>query len=262
MSAAAMAPEHPPLVSVIVPVRNEGPNILPLVAEIEAALAGIAHDIVYVDDGSDDDTPQRLAEAAATAPLSAICHSRSCGQSAAIVTGVKAARGRWIATLDGDGQNDPADIPRLLERAVAEDPAASALLVAGHRTQRKDTTIKRISSRIANRIRARLLKDATPDTGCGLKVFPRQLFLELPHFDHMHRYLPALVLRQGGRVVSEPVNHRPRVRGRSNYGTLDRLAVSFLDLVGVAWLQRRWKRPEVAGRIGGAGGSASHDPTE
>lgn len=233
-----------PLVSVVVPVRNEGPNIHSLVAEIEAALAGVPHEIVYVDDGSDDETPAMLAEAAAAAPLRVLRHRRSCGQSAAIVTGVKAAQGRWIATLDGDGQNDPADIPRLMARAEAEG-GDGRLLVAGHRVQRRDSWTKKVSSRVANGFRAWLLRDATPDTGCGLKVFPRTLFLDLPHFDHMHRYLPALVLRQGGRVVSEPVNHRPRVRGSSKYGTLDRLAVSFADLVGVAWLQRRWKRPEV-----------------
>ena len=241
-----------PLLSIVVPVRNEGPNILPLIAEIRAALAAapdgpIAHEIVYVDDGSTDDTAQRLEEAAAQgAPLRALRHRTSCGQSAAIVTGVKAARGTWIATLDGDGQNDPADIPRLLARARAEaagDASTAAVLVAGHRVQRRDGPVKRITSRLANGVRARLLRDATPDTGCGLKVFPRALFLELPHFDHMHRFLPALVLRQGGRVVSVPVNHRPRTRGRSNYGTLDRLAVSLFDLIGVAWLQRRWKRP-------------------
>ena len=231
-----------PLVSVVVPVRNEAPNILPLVAEIEAALAGVPHEIVYVDDGSTDETPARLAEAAREAPLRSLRHRASCGQSAAVVTGVKAARGRWIATLDGDGQNDPADIPRLLSRAEAEGPGS---LIAGHRVNRRDTRMKRISSRVANRIRARLLRDATPDSGCGLKVFARDMFLSLPHFDHMHRFLPALVIRAGGRVVSEPVNHRPRLRGASNYGTLDRLAVSLLDLVGVAWLQRRNRRPEL-----------------
>lgn len=232
-----------PLVSVVIPVRNEAPNIAPLVAEIEAALAGIAHEIVYVDDGSTDGTSRALEEiAAGGTPLRRLRHRVSCGQSAAIVTGVKAARGTWIATLDGDGQNDPADIPRLLARAERE---GGAILVAGHRVNRRDSWVKRRSSRIANAVRSRLLRDATPDTGCGLKLFPRDLFLELPHFDHMHRFLPALALRAGARVVSEPVNHRPRVRGVSNYGTLDRLAVSLLDLIGVAWLQRRGKRPQV-----------------
>ncbi|MCO6417565.1 glycosyltransferase family 2 protein [Siccirubricoccus sp. KC 17139] len=240
--AATAEPPAPPRLSVVIPVRNEAPNIPPLVAEIEAALAGVAHEIVYVDDGSSDATPEALRAAAAGAPLRHLRHRRSCGQSAAVVTGVKAARGAWIATLDGDGQNDPADIPRLLARAEAE---GGAILVAGHRVTRRDSWVKRRSSRVANAVRARLLGDATPDTGCGLKVFPRALFLDLPHFDHMHRFLPALVLRQGGRVVSEKVNHRPRVRGVSNYGTLDRLLVGLVDLAGVAWLQRRWKRPEI-----------------
>ncbi|RVT92285.1 glycosyltransferase family 2 protein [Rhodovarius crocodyli] len=237
------APAAVPLISVVVPVRNEAPNIAPLVAEIRAALADTPHEIVYVNDGSTDTTEQELAACG----VRWLRHAHSCGQSAAVVSGVKAARGTWIATLDGDGQNDPADIPRLLARAQAE---GGDILIAGHRVNRKDTAVKRFSSRIANRVRARLLRDATPDTGCGLKVFPRALFLELPHFDHMHRYLPALVLRQGGRVVSEPVNHRPRTRGVSNYGTLDRLAVAFMDLIGVAWLQRRWKRPVVEARSG------------
>ena len=238
----------PPGIAVVVPMRNEGPNVAPLIAEIAAALAGVPHEIVCVDDGSTDDTSARLlAAAAAGFAVRALRHAEPCGQSAGIVTGVRAARAPWIATLDGDGQNDPADIPRLWARARAE---GGSILVAGWRTTRKDTATKRVSSRIANRVRAGLLGDATPDTGCGLKVFSRALFLELPAFDHMHRFLPALVLRQGGRVVSEPVNHRPRLRGVSNYGTLDRLAVGLVDLLGVMWLQRRWKRPRLEARAG------------
>ena len=231
-----------PILSVVVPVRNEGPNIAPLITEIEAALGSIPHEIVYVDDGSTDGTPARLAEQPASVPLVMRRHRASCGQSAAIVTGVQAASGLWIATLDGDGQNDPADIPALLAQAQA---AAGLVLTAGHRVTRRDTRSKRLASRLANGIRARLLGDATPDTGCGLKVFRRDAFLALPHFDHMHRYLPALFIRAGGRVVSVPVNHRPRTRGQSNYGTLDRLWVGIFDLAGVYWLQRRWKRPVV-----------------
>ncbi len=243
----ARGPEFAPLLSVVVPVRNEAPNILPLIGEIRAALAGRDYEILYVDDGSLDETPARLREAVlAGAPLRWRRHRRSCGQSAAIITGVRQAAGRWIATLDGDGQNDPADIPELLDHALARDAAARGLvLVAGHRARRRDGRMKRLASGIANAVRARLLGDGTPDTGCGLKVFRRDAFLTLPHFDHMHRFLPALFLRAGGEVVSMPVNHRARQLGRSNYGTLDRLGVGIFDLVGMLWLQRRWSRPEI-----------------
>lgn len=261
-AAAAASPDTPPdtplgarprdagapLLSVVVPVRNEGPNVLPLVGEIHSALRAVAHEIVYVDDGSTDDTAERLRDAARTgAPMVLRRHRAGCGQSAAIVTGVRAARGEWVATLDGDGQNDPADIPALFDRARHEAPDGDGayVLVVGHRTRRRDGAVKRVTSRAANRIRAGLLGDATPDTGCGLKLFRRADFLDLPRFDHMHRYLPALFLRAGGRVVSVPVNHRPRLRGRSKYGTLDRLWAGLFDLAGVYWLQRRWRRPQV-----------------
>ncbi|HEV2549069.1 MAG TPA: glycosyltransferase family 2 protein [Stellaceae bacterium] len=232
--------------SVVIPVRNEAPNIAPLVHEIAAALEGaLDYEIVYVDDGSADDTAAAVsALARATPRLRLIRHRRSFGQSTAIRTGVKAARAPWIATLDGDGQNDPADIPRLWQMAKTA-PSEPPLLVAGLRARRRDSAVKRLSSRIANAVRRALLGDGTPDSGCGLKLFPRALYLELPFFDHNHRFLPALVRRAGGRVLSVPVNHRPRERGRSNYGTLDRLFVGIVDLVGVMWLMRRAKTAEI-----------------
>ncbi len=173
-------------------------------------------------------------------------HRESCGQSQAVATGVKAARAPIIATLDGDGQNDPADIPRLLNR-LREEPVESRdrLLVAGQRLKRRDTAVKRFSSQIANAVRGRLLGDHTPDTGCGLKLFTRAAFLDMPRFDHMHRFLPALMIRQGGHVVSLPVNHRPRERGRSKYGMWDRLWVGIVDLFGVMWLQSRATHPMI-----------------
>jgi dolichol-phosphate mannosyltransferase len=232
--------------SVVIPVRNEAPNIAPLVREIAAALEGrLDYEIIYVDDGSRDETAAAVRALAREVPrLRLLRHRRSFGQSTAIRTGVKAARAPWIATLDGDGQNDPADIPKLwdMARAAASEPP---LLIAGHRARRRDSTVKRLSSRIANWVRRGLLGDGTPDTGCGLKLFPRALYLELPFFDHNHRFLPALVRRAGGRVVSVPVNHRPRERGRSNYGTLDRLFVGIVDLFGVMWLMRRAKNAEI-----------------
>ena len=234
--------------SVVIPVKNEAENIAPLVAEITAALDGLApYEIIYVDDGSADGTAAEIARVAAQgAHLRLVRHVESCGQSAAILTGVKAARGAWIATLDGDGQNDPADIPRLW-RLARVAPMNPPLLVAGCREKRLDRWSKRIASRIANRVRARLLGDAAPDTGCGLKLFRRSLFLDLPAFDHMHRFLPALALRAGGVVRSVPVNHRPRRGGVSKYGILDRLGVGIVDLFGVWWLQRRVVQPRVIG---------------
>ena len=231
--------------SVVIPVKNEAGNIAPLVAEIAAALDRlIDYEIVYVDDGSTDATAAEIRDLQDSIPrLRLVRHARSCGQSAAIRSGVKMARGLWIATLDGDGQNDPADIPALW-RIAQDAPALPPLLIAGQRTRRQDSWSKRRASRIANAVRRRLLHDDTPDTGCGLKLFRRALFLDLPYFDHMHRFLPALVLREGGIVRSVPVNHRPRQRGTSNYGVLDRLGVGITDLLGVLWLRRRATRPQ------------------
>ena len=170
-------------------------------------------------------------------------HLSQCGQSTAVRNGVKAARGAWIATLDGDGQNDPADIPKLL--AARDAGEAAVKCYAGWRVDRRDDALKRMSSKVANAVRSRILRDATPDTGCGIKLFERALFLDLPYFDHMHRYLPALVKRAGYQSLSVPVNHRPRTRGVSKYGMWNRLWVGIVDLRGVGWLIRRAKRTAV-----------------
>ena len=238
--------EPPPshLLAVIVPVLDEAPNIPPLMAEMGAALAGIDHEIIFVDDGSTDDSQAVLAALAVDRPeLRILRHTRRFGQSAAIVSGVTAANAVWIATIDGDGQNNPADIPDMLLRAWQEERPDVPVLVAGRRLRRKDSAMKRIASRVANLVRARVLHDGVPDSGCGLKLFRRSVFLGLPRFDHMHRFLPALFAAAGGRTVLHPIAHRPRVAGRSHYGTWDRLRVGIVDLAGVAWLQRRACRP-------------------
>jgi dolichol-phosphate mannosyltransferase len=236
----AAADPGPVAVSVVVPMLNEADNAAPLVAEIARALSGRRDvEIVCVDDGSSDGTADQVKAAMPTVPfLRLVRHARRTGQSAAIATGVRFARGQAIVTLDGDGQNDPADIPRLLDAWLAE-PERDRLMIVGWRARRRDSALKRLSSRIANAIRARVLGDDTPDTGCGLKVFSRAAFLDLPAFNHMHRFLPALMLRAGGRVRSVTVNHRPRQRGRSNYGTWDRLWAGLVDLAGMVWLGRR-----------------------
>ena len=233
-----------PALSVVVPVFNERDNVVPLIEEIVAALEGrTAYEIVYVDDASGDDTLAVLRGARARFPqLRVVRHLSQSGQSTAVRTGVKAARGAWVATLDGDGQNDPADIPKLLEARAQADTRVR--LFAGWRTTRRDDALKRVSSKVANAVRSRLLRDATPDTGCGLKLFERALFLELPYFSHMHRFLPALVQRAGYGIQSVPVGHRPRTRGVSKYGMWNRLWVGLADLRGVAWLIRRSRRTE------------------
>jgi dolichol-phosphate mannosyltransferase len=234
-----------PELSVVVPVYNEQDNILPLLAEIAAALRGRgAYEVVYVDDASSDGTLGVLTRARMLHPeLRVLRHRERSGQSTAIRNGVKAARGRWIATLDGDGQNDPADIPKLL--AMRDGSPPEIRLFAGWRVNRQDSGSKRWASRWANAIRSRLLRDETPDTGCGIKLFERDAFLDLPYFDHMHRFLPALVQRAGWQVRSVPVNHRPRGTGISKYNNLNRALVGIADLRGVAWLIRRSKRTAV-----------------
>lgn len=225
--------------SIVIPVFNERGNIGPLVQEVVQHLRGrIPFDIVCVDDQSQDDTRDVLTALKAEVPeLRVLVHQRRSGQSTAIRTGVKHALSPWIATLDGDGQNDPADIPKLL--AAREQADAQTKLFAGWRVDRKDTASKRWASRWANRIRQRLLRDDTPDTGCGIKLFERAAFLDLPYFDHMHRYLPALMQRAGWKTVSVPVSHRPRGSGQSKYTNLGRALVGIRDLMGVAWLIQR-----------------------
>ena len=233
--------QHLPALSVVVPVRNEAGNIAPLVAEIAGALQGRAFEIVYVNDGSTDTTEQELRGLMVERPyLRQIRHEKSCGQSAAVRTGVAAARAPIAVTLDGDGQNDPAFIPALV--AALEAGAPRVGLIAGQRVGRKATGFKKLQSRIANAIRKAVLKDGTRDTGCGLKAFRRDLFLSLPYFDGLHRFLPALIRREGFDVGYVDVVDRPRVHGMSNYGFWDRLWVGILDLAGVWWLIRRRKR--------------------
>ena len=233
--------------SVVVPVKNEQDNIEPLVREIVAALQATAeYEIVYINDGSTDQTQQVLEKLKRELPiLRVIRHRHACGQSQAVTSGVRAARYEWIATLDGDGQNDPADIPALLGGLADTSQPKNLELLAGWRARRQDTFLRRLSSKVANGVRSYLLKDNTPDTGCGLKLFARETFLQLPQFDHMHRFLPALVMRGGGAVVSVPVRHRARDRGTSKYGVHNRLWVGIVDLFGVAWLQRRVRLPVI-----------------
>jgi dolichol-phosphate mannosyltransferase len=234
-----------PELSVVVPVFNEQDNVAPLIGEVVAALRGrIPFEIVYVDDNSRDATLATLQRLKQDVPeLRVLRHVSQSGQSTAVRTGVKAAHGRWIATLDGDGQNDPADIPKLL--AQRDGAPADVKLFAGWRVNRQDTGSKRWASKWANRIRARMLRDDTPDTGCGIKLFERAAFLDLPYFDHMHRYLPALMQRAGWKTVSVPVNHRQRASGVSKYNNLGRALVGIRDLRGVAWLILRSKRTVV-----------------
>jgi len=236
-----------PAVSVVVPVRNEAGNIAPLVGEIAKALNGQwPFEVVYVNDGSSDGTDTELKRLMTQHPwLRSIRHKESCGQSAAVRTGATAARAPLVVTLDGDGQNDPAFIPALIRALEAGAPRVG--LIAGQRIGRKASGFKKLQSRIANAVRGAVLRDGTRDTGCGLKAFRRDVFLILPYFDGLHRFLPALVRREGYVIGYVDVVDRPRAHGVSNYGMWDRLWVGILDLAGVWWLIRRKKRnPEIS----------------
>ncbi|MGE0596433.1 MAG: glycosyltransferase family 2 protein [Hyphomonadaceae bacterium] len=231
--------------SVVVPVKDEAGNAATLAREIAAALDGRAYEMIFVDDSSRDETRAELAALKAELPsLRLIGHRKNSGQSRAVRTGVLAARGPVIGTLDGDGQNDPADLPRLLARLNRADAAGNLGMVGGRRAKRQDNWGKRFASRFANAVRKSLLKDGADDSGSGVKVFKREAFLRLPYFDHMHRYMPALMLREGYAVEFLDVNHRPRGAGRSKYTNLGRLAANMSDLLGVMWLRSRARLPE------------------
>ena len=232
--------------SVVVPVKDEAENAAPLAREIAAAVSRETAEIIFVDDGSDDETGSRLQALKSELPnLRVLRHSRNAGQSRAIRTGVRAARGEIVVTLDGDGQNDPADIPKLLSRF--ETSNARLGMVSGVRAKRQDSFSRRLASQLANAIRNGLLKDGAVDTGCGLKAFRREAFLALPYFDNIHRYLITLMIREGFEVEFVDVGHRPRLHGTSKYTNFSRMLVGMTDLFGVRWLQRRF-RPAIESR--------------
>jgi dolichol-phosphate mannosyltransferase len=231
-----------PYVSVLIPAKNEAGNLIPLLEEVRAALVNETFEVIVVDDGSTDSTAAelRVLQTSGYSQLRVLSHARSLGQSTSIYHAAEVARGHWLATLDGDGQNDPADLPKMLDLVRgSEGKPGGVKLVAGHRVNRRDTASKRWASRFANNLRGSLLKDQTPDTGCGIKLIEREAFLRLPYFDHMHRFIPALIRRHNGRMLIQPVNHRERGAGVSNYGNFDRALVGIVDLFGVWWLIKR-----------------------
>ena len=236
--------------SVVVPVFNEAGNAAELAREIARAMDGRAYEMIFVDDASRDDTRSELAMARQALPtLRIVGHRRNAGQSQAIRSGVLAARAPLVGTLDGDGQNDPADLPRLMARLTRPDAPEGLTMVSGMRLKRQDTDAKKWASQVANGVRQRLLGDGAVDSGCGVKVFRREAFLLLPYFDHMHRYMPALMQREGFGVEYLEVNHRPRGAGRSKYTNLGRLAAAATDLFGVMWLRSRRRDPRGADEL-------------
>ncbi len=233
-----------PALSVVAPMFDEEGGAAALIAEIAAALSDIPHEIIAVDDASRDGTRAALLAAKAKTPsLRILAHGANAGQSRAVRTGVLAARAPVVVTIDGDGQNDPADIPALYRALTRPDAPALLAMVGGERVNRQDSASKKGASALANRIRRRILDDGSADTGCGLKAFWREAYLRLPYFDHNHRYLPALMRREGFLAEFLPVGHRPRAHGRSKYTNLGRLGVAFRDLAGMVWLKARARAP-------------------
>jgi glycosyltransferase involved in cell wall biosynthesis len=234
----------PPRLSVVVPAYNEAENVENLATEISVALSDIAYEMIFIDDASTDETKSVLMDMKSRFPhLRVLSHRQNSGQSRGVRSGVKAARAPVIATLDSDGQNDPADIPMLFAQITRDGAPENLAMVGGRRAKRIDSTAKKIGSRFGNGVRKRLLKDNADDTGCGLKLFRKDAFLDLPYFDHIHRYIPALMLREGYKIEFADVNHRAREFGVSKYTNFGRLKVSIADLRGVIWLRRRMKLP-------------------
>jgi len=246
----AKAGARAPMLTVIAPMYDEAGGVHRLIGEIARALQGVEFEIVVIDDCSRDGTLAELETAMkATPSLRVLTHQANAGQSRAVRTGVLAARGVVVATIDGDGQNDPADIPALYRRLIRPDASPLLMMVAGERRHRIDAASKRTASRLANRIRRMILADGSADTGCGLKVFYRDAYLRLPYFDHSHRYLPALMKREGFEVEFRPVGHRAREHGVSKYGNLQRLAVAFRDILGLVWLKARARSPKAISEL-------------
>jgi glycosyltransferase involved in cell wall biosynthesis len=240
----AQGMEGRPEFSVVAPVRNEAENVEALVQEIAETLSGRAYEMIFVDDSSTDDTRERLHALKAKYPaLRVLGHRRNAGQSRAVRTGVLAARSSIIVTIDGDGQNDPTDIAGLVGQLNRADAPAELALVQGRRTKRSDSSWKRFGSRLANSVRGAMLKDKSPDSGCGARAFKRDAYIQLPYFDHMHRYLPALMMSEGFQVEGREVRHRTRKHGRSNYSKFGRLGNAWSDMRGVMWLRRRRRSP-------------------